>query len=563
VQTAIATGQAVPPETIKQIQSLHAGMRAAVDSILSVRDTLQRVTLPSGSEEQARLSDLRKADGTTLRRIQQTSAKSRDYHNDPQLNRSSCRYTIKELEYALQAVIASPDSAPAAVRANPQLLPEATAKIDAAQRLLATAGAFQIPDSFLKGAQHRIKGINEAVRAANQVLATENSGGSKVNQWTAEQKSTPLLKDGLLDPVNVLRFASQFAPDDPFIITGGPNRTVRCWGQTSSGSFVVLWYWSSRSEEQINDLAISGSAPLAVSASNGSTVRAYRWNVGTSPLRANTVQFPSGSVRAFERHSGSVISVAFNRAGNQVASGSADRTVRTFTAPANPSAQLQQDYFSKELPGAVTSVAFNRGSDDALVVSGCTDGWVRLHTISGAPPQDLHPSMSGPVRRPEFSYDDACIIAASEGGEVRVWQREATAITWLSDFKHPAAVTHATFRPEAPARKRPFITCCVTGEIRFWADAHPLVAGRVLEPRHSGPALSATWSKDGRWLATIGGGEAILWDCEPEIPEVRLRLTGLPTETSGVEFSPGERFLATFGSGSPGRLWDLRGVIRR
>ena len=226
---------------------------------------------------------------------------------------------------------------------------------------------------------------------------------------------------------------------------------------------------------------------------------------------------------------------------------------------------LAQLYFtSPPLPGTVTSVVFHRG--DNLVVSSCDDGGVSLHSIDQPGVQLLGEKMGAPARRAEFSSDGTLVIAASGDKTARVWtvsdRRE------IVNLVHPAPVTQATFRPVKESEGYTFITCATNGEVRFVQMTNDTAAGSgpavtVLKPRHPGSALSASWSADGRWMATVGGGEVLLWEWASDFPVARVRLSGLHRDTSRAEFSPDARVLATFGGDNTVNVWDLTKIPER
>jgi WD40 repeat protein len=85
----------------------------------------------------------------------------------------------------------------------------------------------------------------------------------------------------------------------------------------------------------------------------------------------------------------------------------------------------------------------------------------------------------------------------------------------------------------------------------------------VLEPRHTGAVLSATWSEDGRWLATVGGGEVLVWDWVSDFPVARVRLSGLHKDTSRAEFSADANLLATYGGDNTAYIWDLTKIPKQ
>jgi WD40 repeat protein len=133
---------------------------------------------------------------------------------------------------------------------------------------------------------------------------------------------------------------------------------------------------------------------------------------------------------------------------------------------------------------------------------------------------------------------------------------------------HPAPVTQATFRPIKESESYSFITCATNGEVRFvrmTSDTVPRSepAATILEPRHPGSVLSASWSADGRWLATVGGGEVLLWDWTSDFPVARVRFGNLHKDTSRAEFSPDAKLLATYGGDNTVNIWDLTRLPER
>lgn len=360
-------------------------------------------------------------------------------------------------------------------------------------------------------------------------------------QWKPENGFTPLAHGGR---VNRVRFAPNFPAEAPLLVAACEDREVYFWQKDGTLRGVVA------GTNAVNDVVFSPQGDALAAASNGSTVRLLRW-----PNAAALEPFKRANFKvfAFERHSDSITDVEFSHGGERVASASADRTVRVFD-----SRSIAQLYFtSPPLPGIVTSVAFHRG--DNLVVSGCDDGGVRLHTID-QPAVQLLGKFDAPARRPEFSADGKYVVAASGDKTARVWPivqpKEIVRIA------HDASVTQATFRPVADPQNYPFVTTATNGEVRLvtLSDITPSSANypsKALEPRHPGSAVSATWSADGRWLATVGGGEVILWEWLAAEPTARLRITDLHPATSRAEFSPDARLLVTYGGDHLAFVWDL------
>ncbi|MDZ4289556.1 MAG: hypothetical protein U0984_16445, partial [Prosthecobacter sp.] len=267
----------------------------------------------------------------------------------------------------------------------------------------------------------------------------------------------------------------------------------------------------------------------------------------------------------------------FSRGGDYVASCGADRVVRVFEPEAN---MAQRYYSSPPLPGIVTSVMFHPGGN--LVVSGCDDGGVRLHEIA-QPKISTLGTFGAPARRPEFSKDGKLVVAASGEktdndilGTARVWfigSKTDGGPKEMLKMAHAAPVTQATFRPVEDENGYVIITCATNGQVRWLHLAHEAyklaaiadTEGLPLKETHLGAALWASWSADGHWLATAGGGEVIIWEEERTIspPKARLRLTGLDPATSRCEFSPDGKTLATYGGDNFVYLWDISQLPQR
>ena len=331
-----------------------------------------------------------------------------------------------------------------------------------------------------------------------------------------------------------------FLHDAKRIASAGEDKNVTFWDP--SGEQLRQFPTSS----PINDIAYSDKANALAVASNGSSVRILR------EAKSNQIKDDT-----FEQHSDSITDVEFSHGGEQVASASADRTVRVFD-----SRSLAQRYFtSPRLPGIVTSVAFHPG--DNLVVSGCDDGGVRLHTID-EPAVQLLGKFDAPALQPEFSPDGKFVLAASGDQTARIWP--IVAPRELVNIAHPAPVTHATFRPVAEEGACTFVTCATNGELRLvqvagMGNRTQLVEEKVLEPHHPGSAVFATWSQDGNWLATVGGGEVLIWKWQGNSLSIQLRLAELNPATLRAEFTPDAKLLVTYGGDNVAYLWDLGKIL--
>jgi WD40 repeat protein/energy-coupling factor transporter ATP-binding protein EcfA2 len=415
-------------------------------------------------------------------------------------------------------------------------IPAATASLSAIEAIGAAADALGFEAKDFQQFQGRFKALFNTLDAIQKLSL---DAGTTLTTWQPNT-ARALIHAG---KVNSVRFLTG-SGGSPLIVSAGEDKMVTLWseGGKQLGRAAI--------SSAINDIAVSTKAMAIAAASNGSTVRILRW--------ANLPNFDNIKIDAFERHSDSVTDIEFSHGGERVASGSADRTVRVFD-----SRTLAQLYFtSPPLPGIVTSVAFHRG--DNLVVSACDDGGVRLHTIDKPSVQLLGEKMGAPARRPEFSADGKLVIAASGDKTARIWTIDPP--REIVNWSHPAPVTQATFRPIQDSEGYTFVSCATNGEVRYVQVGNKpatnptldrTVNENVLEPRHPGAVLSAAWSTDGRWLATVGGGEVLVWDWATGFPIARLRLSGLHKDTSRAEFSENAALLVTYGGDNTAHVWDL------
>ncbi|HEV7406791.1 MAG TPA: hypothetical protein VGO11_27830 [Chthoniobacteraceae bacterium] len=418
-----------------------------------------------------------------------------------------------------------------------QLL-EATADMEAIEgiRGAAVVLGFENKDDFIAFARREAK-IEATLAIARRARASAASGVTLL-KWTPEGNSPRRLE--MADKVNRIRFITSGVIDPPLIaIASGDGKKGVMRVSKRDGSTL----WDSPTWSALTDLSISPKGYKAVVGTNGSTVDVLSWSFNFDGI----LNMP------ITRHRDSITDVEFSHGGDRITSASADRTVRVFD-----SKSLAQLYFSSPaLPGIVTSVKFH--PKDNLVVSGCDDGGVRLHTID-QPGVQLLGKMGAPARRPEFSADGKLVVAASGDKTVRIWT--ISPVAEALKLEHTAPVQQATFRPVDEPRGYSVITCASNGELRRIqfskeGEESPVLLTTGLEPRHPGTVHSVSWSSDGAWLASVGGGEVLVWRWTDQGPVARLQIGGLHRDTSRAEFSPDARWLVTYGGDQVALLWDL------
>jgi len=452
--------------------------------------------------------------------------------------RSSIDLRLKQAEDALAGLLNTHPPDPAVVKTKAKEFSVASAAADVVIALGEAAVALGIEEARFKDVTAHLQAV---VTTLNEIQ---------------ELNSAPTLQVAILEPRTALTLKHaakvtrvHFAPSSPvgaLIAAACSDGGVWLWRPDGTNISTIA------TKSAVNDIAFSPRGDSIAVAGEGTAVRIFRLGSLLSPTSLKEV--------AFERNGDSVTDVEFSHGGERIASASADGTVRVFD-----SRSMAQVYFtSPPLKGIVTSVRFHRG--DNLIASSCDDGSVNLHTID-PPGIKLLGTFQAPARRAEFSPDGKLVVAASVDKTARIWPIRSDYGFSPIRVDHPASVTQATFRPVSDAQGYTVATCATNGEVRIvrfpakpaTRPAPPDIT--VLAPRHPGSVLSAIWSTDGRWLATVGGGEVLVWEWTADSLALRMRLSGLNAGTWRAEFSPDGTTLVTYGGDDVARVWNIPNAV--
>lgn len=522
-----------PPDAAmvaEQVRTRDAADRAA-DDMNTLAESIQSAADLTGSTNLVATAANLKRDASDFKQRREAALQK----NEPAFKaiRSSIELRLKQAEDALAGLLNTHPLDPAVVKGESKEFSAASAAADACIALGDAASALGIEETRFEELAARFEAV---VTTLTQIQ---------------ELNSAPTLQGAILEPTAavILKHAAKvnrihFAPRSP---RAGPLLAAAC----ADGG---VWLWKQdgtkfgtiATESAVNDIAFSPRGDSIAVAGDGKAVRVFR--LADSPSSTKGV--------AFERNGDSVTDVEFSHGGERIASASADGTVRVFD-----SRSMAQVYFtSPPLKGIVTSVRFHRG--DNLIVSSCDDGAVNLHTID-PPAVKLLGMFQAPARRADFSLDGKLVVAASGDKTVGIWPIRTDYGFSPIRLDHPAPVTQATFRPVNDAQGYAVATCATNGEVRVVRfPAKPASQPTppditVLQPHHPGSVLSAAWSTDGQWLATVGGGEVLVWEWTADSPVARMRLSGLNPNTSRAEFSPDGTALVTYGGDNDAQLWSV------
>jgi WD40 repeat protein len=254
-------------------------------------------------------------------------------------------------------------------------------------------------------------------------------------------------------------------------------------------------------------------------------------------------------------HSNPTTTVAFNRAGTAIATGSPDNRARTWLINGKPVAILAGH------TGAINSVAFS--PDGGSVLTASEDGTARLWD-SGTEPS-LRVFASGPAPTAfALSVDRKRVIVGDSRGVARV--RAIGRRRVLSSIRVHGRVTAVAFGPAGPVvATRPTLSLAVSintkSVARGRSDGSVVIQGagkpaRTL--RRRGPGVTAlTFSPDDTLLAT-GDVKGVVRFWNVDTGRVVRTFSAHTAAIKSVAFSPDGRLLLTASADHEARIWNAR-----
>jgi WD40 repeat protein len=206
--------------------------------------------------------------------------------------------------------------------------------------------------------------------------------------------------------------------------------------------------------------------------------------------------------------------------------------------------------------GTSTSGAFS--PDGTLVATATATGPVqvwRLPTgrlvreLRGHKPTDLGSGTFFLIRRVEFSADGRRLLTAGYDGTARIWDVGTWTTLRVLRPQRAGYLEAATFSPDG---KLVATASGTGGRVGIWdSDTGGLV--RTIQTR--GGQFCATFSADSKLLVTCGGdGVARIWNVDSG--ERQLALRGHSGWVLSGTFSPDGTLLATTGLDGTARVWD-------
>jgi WD40 repeat protein/tRNA A-37 threonylcarbamoyl transferase component Bud32 len=380
------------------------------------------------------------------------------------------------------------------------------------------------------------------VRAFQELLAAnklaDTPSAVPLLNALVKRSSTDLIDNGI-DPVVGVAFAN-----DGHRLAVADRRHLRIW-DTNSPTWRDNLRKSARTwqvNSQLTSVAISANGGVVAAGSEDGTVQV--WNLNDQPPKATPVGQP---------HHGRVTSVALSRDGSQLASSGGDGMIDLSKSDGTHMRRL-------DTGGGIFTVAFDPAGDK--LAAGGADGTIRVWTLGKVPPTggnvpadttvpNAHP---GGVMSIAFSPTDPLIASGGADSSVLFWDSETLIpsgqqLTTLTGQGHTAPVTSVAFSADGhrvvsgsndetvqlwdvAQRKRigdPMVghqglvlSVAFLGDeivsggndhaLRFW---NSVVGQPISEPLtgHGAPVTSVAITTDGQRIASASvDGKVWLWD---------------------------------------------------
>ena len=205
------------------------------------------------------------------------------------------------------------------------------------------------------------------------------------------------------------------------------------------------------------------------------------------------------------------------------------------------------------LASSVNSLAFNPAGD--LLATAHADGTIAVWDVEAGQVLRIFEGFTEAVRSVAFSPDGRMLASGSMDGLVRLWKVEQGLLLHTLQG-HSRQVRSVAFSPDGKA----LATGSEDKTIRLWsveqgAPLHTLQG-------HTKSVLSVAFSRDGRMLAT-GSADATVQLWERGAGRDLRTLQGHTDYARSVAFSPDGQMLASGSTGGTVRLWSVeRGALR-
>lgn len=290
--------------------------------------------------------------------------------------------------------------------------------------------------------------------------------------------ATLLIYRGHAGPVTAL----DWSPDGSYLASGGNDHTIQIW-QASSGKIAYTFRGKSGG---VPSLSWASDSQRIVTASAGPTTS------GGSPAQGNTVQIwqalTGKALYTYTHHTRGITDVAWNPAGNRIASASTDYTVQIWDA-----ATGQHPLIHPTSPWYAWSLAWS--PDGQSIASGGPDTNIQTWKATDGKVITTYQGHSASIEAVVWSPDGLYLASGSDDHTIRVWPVASTTSS-LTYRGHTDYVRGISWSPDGK-----YIASGSSDKtVQVW---YATTGARLYTYRgHSASVTSVVWAPDGKYVAS-------------------------------------------------------------
>jgi hypothetical protein len=379
--------------------------------------------------------------------------------------------------------------------------------------------------------------VRSAVFSADGANVLSGSHDETVKLWdVAGYEEVRVLQGRVLQGHSDAVLSAEFSRDGRRIVTASRDRTAKVW-DTATGQ--VLKDFAEGHEYLVSTATFSPKGKRLLTAAADNTARIWDVSTGTQTLRLEGIGH--GSVATLS-HDGRLVLTA-----------SDEDTARIWDA-----AEGKLLRSTPVLNGEVTAVAF--APDDQTFFTGDVNGHCRLWKTTTAELLSKLDTHSAKITAAEFTSDGHRVLTASADWTVGQWDVATGQEPLALIIKHPGSVLSMAVVPGTAEA----LTLGDDGTVRLWnIDRAEVVAMLGTDEGNSRVAASA----DGRLALCVNYNSRTVrvWDLKErrQIPAPNVADSKAPflAPSTGLvwaaAFSPDSRYIVTVG-GNGARLWDMK-----